>query len=207
MSNNYYRPAETGIGEGYAKALRKRLRMLVFFSTMTVALAFGVSFYFGLVSGGSSITGQFPELESIVVKMKNLLLMNTLGFVAVIIASFYLLARLVLNRIFLPLAAIERKMTDFNDSGRLPEGCCDNSGPFGSLSESFGSFVTRLEAEAEEEAVILDKALSALPETGDGISEQLAMLSRRKARALGRMKDDPDSKTSTGESEVFMQPV
>ena len=71
---------------------------LILAGMLTVALIFGISFYFALLSNQSALARQFPELEEVAVKLRSILMLNTAVFAAIIIASFVLLASIVTSR-------------------------------------------------------------------------------------------------------------
>ena len=98
-------------------SLRWRIKLLVLASTIVVALAFGISFYYALVSNEAAIAKQIPELEVVVKKLKSLLIVNTVGFAAVIIASFFALSAIVTSRMFRPLGFIQKDLMTIADGG------------------------------------------------------------------------------------------
>ncbi len=101
-------------------SLRKRVLLLIAASTTVVAISFGASFYFAFISSGSSISGQIPELEPVVSKMKSLLMVNTFGLIAVIVASVFVLNRITVWRIFEPLEIVQKSVLKVSD-GNLPQ--------------------------------------------------------------------------------------
>jgi len=108
-------------------SLRKRVLLLIAASTMVVAISFGASFYFAFISSGSSISSQIPELEPVVSKMKSLLMVNTFGLIAVIVASIFVLNRITVWRIFEPLEKIQKSILEVS-GGNLPSHDLKESG-------------------------------------------------------------------------------
>jgi len=107
------------VTESISSGIRRRIMALILCSTLAVALAFGLSFYYALVANQSAVAQQIPELAEVAAKLKNILIINTLAFVAIIIASFFVLARIVTSRMFQPLGLLHRYLTTLA-SGRLP---------------------------------------------------------------------------------------
>jgi len=115
----YEEQMSTNVPDSLASGVRRRIMALVLCSTLAVALAFGLSFYFALVSNQSAVARQIPELAEVAAKLKSLLIVNTVIFVAIIIASFAVLARIVTARMFQPLGLLHRQLTAIA-SGTLP---------------------------------------------------------------------------------------
>jgi len=86
--------------------IRMRSGLMVLLSSGAVALAFGVSFYFALLSSQTAVATQFPELAPIVTKLKSILVVNTVGFICVIIASFWILSRMITTKMFVSLGIV-----------------------------------------------------------------------------------------------------
>ena len=211
MTENYYKPALTVYGEAFANRIKNRVRLLILFSTLTVALAFGFSFYFGLISGTSAITRQIPELEPITGKLQSLLMVNTLGFIVIIIGSFYILAQLVTARMFSPVARVNKKIREISEKG-IPENDGEiESGPFEELESSCARLVTSLRSRDEKEIGVLKKQLEMMRagadigQLGPGIEEMIRTREIRLAKSsessiTGRPR--PDEKNDS----LFLQP-
>ncbi|MBN2072268.1 MAG: hypothetical protein JW814_12510 [Candidatus Krumholzibacteriota bacterium] len=191
-----------------AGKLKKQIRLLVFGSSMTVAIAFGVSFYFGLVSNSSAVSTQFPELLPIVSKMKNLLIINTFAFSMIIIGSFYLLSILVTNRIFQPLLYLHKNIIHVSRDKfpQIEEPVGDQL--FASMQRALAHMVETLRQRNAEEALRLHKSLEMLAEknrdveTGRIIEE----MAREKDSRSGIVRSS-DSSEAPDDGAVFMQPV
>ena len=191
--------------------LKWRLRLLILASTLVVALAFGISFYYALVSNEAAIAQQIPELEAVVGKLKSLLIVNTIGFTIVVIASFFVLSALVTSRMFRPLGFIQKDLMEIADGGLPRKSVEEEEGPFGSMSSTFAGAVYALrerELQEIEELKTCGKLLSSMPGT-DEIQKKIEKMINQKGILLGRSAPaDGEGEASEGESdELFMQPV
>ena len=149
-----------------AGRIKKRIRLLVLCSALTVALAFGMSFYFALVSNSSAVSSQFPELLPIVSKLKNLLIINTFVFSLIIIGSFYLLSVLVTKRIFQPIESIHKNIILLSKD-KLPEiEEMEDQMIFSSLQNAFAFMVKSLRDRDTDERNRLFKSLESISTTG-----------------------------------------
>jgi hypothetical protein len=111
--------SSASVPESLAERIKTRIMVLIVCATLAVALAFGLSFYFALVANESAVARQIPELQAVAAKLKSLLVANTVAFVAVIITSFFVLARIVTSRIFEPLGLLHQSLTAIA-CGKLP---------------------------------------------------------------------------------------
>ncbi|MBN2185210.1 MAG: hypothetical protein JW746_07770 [Candidatus Krumholzibacteriota bacterium] len=149
-----------------AGKIKKRIRLLVFCSALTVALAFGMSFYFALVYNTSAVSSQFPELLPIVSKLKNLLVVNTFAFSLIIIGSFYYLSILVTKRIFKPLESIHKDIISISKN-KLPQvEKIEDQMIFSSLNNAFALMVENLRDREIDERNRLFESLGTGPEAG-----------------------------------------
>lgn len=180
---------------------------LVFLACLAVALVFGLSYYFGLIATESAITSKVPELEGLVGKFKSTLLVNTLIFAGVIVASFFALSMLLTERMFKPLASLHTDI-DLLAKGQLP-GCGSDQehGPFGSLETSFRSAIKRIESHTRGLIADLEKTLEITGMNSECAAKLHELIDKNK-QFLGEIKPagQPESDTETDES-VFMQPV
>lgn len=211
MTEDYYKSALTVSGEAFANRIKTRVRLLILFSTLTVALAFGFSFYFGLISGTSAITRQLPELEPITGKLQSLLMVNTLGFTAIIIGSFYILAHLVTARMFSPVARVRKKIQEISEKG-IPENDGEiESGPFEELESSCAKLVTSLRSRDEKEIGILKKHLEMMRAGADigqlvpGIEEMIRTREIRLTKSKESVKTNRPLPGEKNDS-LFLQP-
>lgn len=211
MTEDYYKSALTVSGEAFANRIKTRVRLLILFSTLTVALAFGFSFYFGLISGTSAITRQLPELEPITGKLQSLLMVNTLGFTAIIIGSFYVLAHLVTARMFSPVARVRKKIQEISEKG-IPENDGEiESGPFEELESSCAKLVTSLRSRDEKEIGILKKHLEMMRAGADigqlvpGIEEMIRTREIRLTKSKESVKTNRPLPGEKNDS-LFLQP-
>ena len=187
--------------------IRIRTGLMVLASSGAVALAFGVSFYFALVSGQTAVTGQFPELAPIVTKLKSLLVVNTAGFMAIVIASFWLLSRLITTRMFRPLgtvmAGLRKAVEDRYPESREPDG----TGPFGEFETSWTSAVTEIRARESREIGILEESVQFVSDTDSRDSIE-KMIEEKKRRILSDASNAAAQASGEGTGdELFMQPV
>ena len=183
--------------------------ILVVCSTLAVALAFGLTFYYALIANQSAVATQIPELESVVAKMKGLLVMNTLVFVAIIIGSLFALASIVTSRMFHPLAMLHRNLTDIAD-GTLPRSVeSSGAGEFAGLEEAMRTAITVIRDRERAELETLAKGRESLARTSgpestrEAIEEIIASKSAFlgiKKREEARVKDDP------AEDPLFIKP-
>lgn len=200
------------IEDTLAKNVRKHIGWLIVGSCVTVALAFGLSFYFGLVSSSSAVSTQFPELLPVVNKLKNLLISNTVVFVLIIIASFFLLSVLVPKRIFGPLTSIQRGMISISRN-KLPDiTAVSEHGAFEALERSFINLVTTLRDRDLDDNKKLGNCLESISSI-QGLDETKKiielMIAERQSRTgsneiASQKNNEP---TGKGDRPVFMQPM
>ncbi len=191
--------------------IRMRSGLIVLLSSSAVAFAFGMSFYFALLSSETAVATQFPELAPIVTKLKSILVINTTGFVAVVIASFWFLSRMITSKMFVPLGIVMtglRKAAE-NRYPETPE--TRESGPFGEFEAKWNIVVHETREREKHEIATLEKSLTAL--SGPGAGEARAsienMIGEKKLRicvdSAGR---EGESAGSSGTDDaLFMQPV
>ncbi len=211
MTENYYKSAITASGDVFANRIKNRIRLLVLFSTLTVALAFGFSFYFGLISGASAITKQFPELEPIANKLKSLLMLNTFGFSAILMGSFYILTQLITARMFSPIARVQKKIQEITET-TLPENDLEiETGPFEEMELSCSRLITALRSRDEKEIAQLKKFIEIIPPAAgigqlkSGIEEMILNREIRLAKTHKPIKTKQPEATDKDGS-LFMQP-
>ncbi|MCX5752304.1 MAG: hypothetical protein NTW97_01525, partial [Candidatus Krumholzibacteria bacterium] len=119
MTGTNDRRSDADTAASLARGVRIRVGYLMLAGMLTVALIFGISFYFALLSNQSAVARQFPELEDVAAKLKSILLMNTFAITAIIILSFFLLTSIATARIFQPLALLHRDLLGGEDRARL----------------------------------------------------------------------------------------
>jgi hypothetical protein len=188
--------------------IRMRSGLLVLLSSTAVALAFGISFYFALVSSETAVTTQFPELAPIVSKLKTILAVNTVGVVAVIVASFWILSRMVTSKMFTALGRVMSGLRRAAEN-RYPEvPDKSGSGPFSDFESIWNTVVRETRSREKREIEILEKTLTTIP---DPVArESVSGLIREKKRRIGIEKASPSGSGSgeTGsDNPLFMQPV
>jgi len=192
--------------------LKKQIRVLVFSTAIAVAIAFGASFYYGLISNSSAVSMQFPELLPIVSKMKNILFLNTFLFSLIIIASFYLLSILVTKRLFQPLDTIHKKMLILS-KGKMPAlDKPEGDELFASMQRAFSHLTEKLRERDIAEQGKLQKALESISsgKTTDESIMIIKSLIEEKKQYVGSDQvcgDTIDSGKDQDDEAVFMQPV
>ena len=191
----------------YSKKIRTRIMALVFLACLAVALVFGLSYYFGFISTESAITSKVPELEGLVGKFKSTLLVNTIIFAGVIVASFCALSMLLTERMFKPLCSLHADI-DLLANGQLP-GCDSDQehGPFGPLETSFRSAIKRIESHTRGLIADLEEALEITGMNNECAAKLHELIDKNK-QFLGETKPDgqPEGDTKTDDP-IFMQPV
>ncbi|MBN1885564.1 MAG: hypothetical protein JW876_08585 [Candidatus Krumholzibacteriota bacterium] len=186
-----------------AAALRARFRFLLVGSMLVVAIAFGMSFYVGLVSGQSAIASQIPELEEVVSRLKGSLIVNTFGFGAVLAASLFLLSHLVTSRIFRPLETVERGIHALGRGEFPARTAADADGPFAGFAAGFDDTVEALRDREREEYEALKALLDAHPSV---VNERIAEMIERKRSSIAGADGARASADDAGDP-LFMQPA
>lgn len=191
----------------YSKKITVRIRILLLASSLAVALVFGLSFYFSLVSAESALASKVPELAELAEKFKSTLTLNTLAFVGIIIGSFVALGSIVTDRLFKPLEGIEEGLVTLA-SGTLPpvpEG--SGGGPFDTLWESFISARSHIEEREQAEISALEDCMAKI---GAGIDVTDCLRELIEAKNIYSEKNEtPEGKGSDSSSDdpIFMQPA
>ena len=205
MNNSKSGSADLHVDRKIADKIKKRIRILVFSSALAVALAFGLSFYFALVYNTSAVASQFPELQPIVNKLKNLLIMNTLTFSAIIIGSFCYLSTLITNRIFNPLESIHKDIISISrDKLPLVEKIQDEI-VFSPIQNSFAVMVERLRDREISERDRIRESLGSGQEKSRQILESI--IAEKESRS-GAETENTSIRTETkdpDDSTIFMQ--
>ena len=189
--------------------IRTRTGLMVLLSSSAVALAFGISFYFALVSSETAVAMQFPELAPIVTKLKSLLVVNTIGFVGVIIVSFWFLSRLLTSKMFVSLGIVMTGLRKAAEN-RYPETSMTSEiGPFGEFESTWNTVVQDIREKERHEIDILQKSLSLLsaPEAAEARKAIENMIVEKKQRICDGSGDSATSDGSGTDDALFMQPV
>ena len=191
-------------------SFKNRVRLLLLTSTIVVALVFGLSFYFALVSNESAIASKVPELETVVSKLKNLLIINTVIFAVIIVASFYALSALITSRMFSALNKVQEGLFAISD-GKLPikETNIDH-GPFSGMGSAFSEAVDYIRGKELKELTDLKEMLKLAPEprSSKDLRTVLEEYITRKSAFLDTPPGGGTDKQGTAESDsIFMQPV
>jgi methyl-accepting chemotaxis protein len=195
--------------DAIARGVKSRMRLLMFAGMLAVALVFGISFYFALLSNQSALARQFPELEEVAAKLRSMLVLNTAVIAAIIIASFVLLASIVTSRLFQPLASLHRDFAALAD-GRLPRridtGAC---GAFSPLEETWGAALGRIHERESAEIKDLADCVASLPRTGlaDNTARKLQEMLDRKRAFLGTAPRQEAIERESAKDPLFIQPV
>jgi hypothetical protein len=187
--------------------IRMRSGLLVLLSSSTVALAFGISFYFALVSSQTAVTTQFPELAPIVTKLKTILVVNTFGFIAVIIASFWVLSKLITSKMFTSLGVVMAGLRKAAEN-RYPETADPvEKGPFGEFESTWNLVVRETRARESREIDVIEKVAAAMPsgEHRDALSKVVA--EKKKRIGAGAPVQGEAQEARDADDPLFMQPV
>ncbi|MCK4235862.1 MAG: hypothetical protein KAX38_02005 [Candidatus Krumholzibacteria bacterium] len=191
-------------------SVKNRIKILLVASTLTVALAFGFSFYFALLSNESAIAMKVPELETVVSKLKNLLVINTFAFIAIIIASFYALSALITSKMFYPLGTTQVGLIKITE-GMLPmENNSVEEGPFSSFDTTFKAAISALREKENSEIKELVQCLTLIsdPSTTAKVQHKLEKIVKSKNTFLGLSDHKETGIERDKESDsLFMQPT
>ncbi len=191
--------------------VRARSGLLVLLSSSAVALAFGISFYFALVSSGTAIATQFPELAPVVSKLKSILVVNTFGFVSIIILSFWVLSRLVTSKMFVSLGIVMSGLRKAAENRYPEQTFSGGGGPFGEFESLWSTVVSETREREKREIEVLERSLPSLSgpdasEARDSISRLIEEKKRRIVIGGTSREKAPGDRDGSGEP-LFMQPV
>lgn len=191
----------------YSKKVKARVRILLMASSLAVALVFGLSFYFSLISAESALASKVPELAELAGRFKSTLTINTLAFAVIIIGSFFALGSLISDRMFKPLEAIERGLLSLS-SGVIPPAPAETvEGSFCTLVESYTSARSQIEKRAQDDISTLEKCLKKMGE-GVDVADMLQSLIDEKKNFSGvREAPETEEEKDSPDDSVFMQPV
>jgi len=154
-----------------ADRIKFRVRTLVLLSSVSLAIVFSASFYFALLSNSTAIAKQIPELADVSDKMKGLLTLNVMIFAVVVIASFYLLSRIVTSRIFREIDEFDEVLLNIA-SNKLPErDAIEPGGAFEELGVSIKNVIGTLRDKEIRELEVLRKVQRDLQSTGPAFKE------------------------------------
>jgi hypothetical protein len=201
----------SSLSDEMTSGIRMRTGIMVLISSGAVAIAFGMSFYFALISSQTAVVSQFPELAPIVQRLKGMLVLSTAGFVAVIIASFWILTRLISSKMFMPLGIVMAGLKKAAEN-RYPEteGPVE-TGPFGEFEKIWNVVLSETRDRERREIEILGKCLDSLtgPQAGEArkLVSELRDEKERRICSGGSQAEKAASGTSSTDDEVFMQPV
>ena len=197
-------------GDSLARGVRSRIGFLILAGMLTVALIFGISFYFALLSNQSAVARQFPELEEVAAKLKSILVVNTIAITAIIIVSFLFLASIVTSRIFQPLALLHRDLLAMAD-GKLPRrGERRERGAFSALETAWSAALACIHERELGEIKELADCAASLSRSGssDEIARKLYEISERKKAFVGASELHSESiEKETKEDPLFIQPI
>jgi methyl-accepting chemotaxis protein len=193
-----------------ARGVRSRFGYLMLAGMLTVALIFGISFYFALLSNQSAVARQFPELEDVAAKLKSVLLVNTFAITAIIILSFFLLATIATSRIFQPLSLLHRDLLSVA-GGKLPRrGEKREGGAFSELETAWSAALACIHEKEIKEIKELADCAASLSRSGSSkdVAAKLHELSERKKSFAGAAELHPESiEKETKKDPLFIQPI
>jgi methyl-accepting chemotaxis protein len=196
--------------DSMAGGVKTRVRLLVLAGMVIVALVFGCTFYFALVSNQSALAAQVPGLEAVAAKLKSLLIMNTVVFIAIIIASFFALASIVTSRMFRPLALLHRNLLSLAD-GKLPRSFeASERGAFSPLDDAFQTALSSIYDRERKEIEELTACAETLARTAatQEPARVLRELAARKSARLGAAEPRGTAKEQEAkEDQIFIQPL
>ena len=202
------RPAD-GAGEA-SRRIRKRLGILMLASMMTVALAFGVTFYVALIANESAVARQIPELQGVAGQLKNLLIMNTVGFAVIIIGSLLVLSSLTTSRMFQPLEILRRHLLTVA-GGAIPKSLrANDNGPFAAIGESLDAALSSLRERERREIEELERIAEAVSTAGGSpyAAQRLREMTAGKRLLIGETAPASGApEQARTEKQVFIQPL
>jgi methyl-accepting chemotaxis protein len=210
MISTYDQRGVTDGSEAISREIRNRVRVLVLASMLTVALAFGLTFYFALIASESAVARQVPELEGVAAQLKSLLIMNTLVFVAIIIASFFVLSSLITARMFHPLALLHKDLLAMADGALARSQKMDDRGPFAALDEDLSAAVSSLREREKKEIEELSRIAEAVSGVGGPpyVVQKLEEMAARKRASIGETAPQSNTlKHEKTEDPLFIQPL
>ncbi len=195
--------------DSLARGVRKRIGMLILASSVAVAVVFGCSFYFALLANESAVARQIPELGQVAAQMRNLLIVNTLVFVGIIVASFYALSIVVSSRLFRPLGEIHDALRSIAEGSPAPSAGPRGTGAFAALEEAFDAAARRMTAnestDTAELSAIADE-LSGSAATAGAAAKIRSYVARKTSPGPGELRR-PDGQASPEKDPLFIQPV
>ncbi|MDD4857792.1 MAG: hypothetical protein PHD74_06770 [Candidatus Krumholzibacteria bacterium] len=200
----------SSVADSLASGVKNRIKCLILVGMLIVALVFGLTLYFALLANQTALARQVPELETVAAKLKSILLLNTLSFIVIIIASFFALSSIVAGRIFHPLAILHRNLTSIAE-GRLPRSFeATGGGPFSPLDEALKAAVSALFDSERKDVEVLDRCIKALDKHGalKETAEELRHLTARKSAYIGitEGRGEPEKKVAEADP-LFIQPL
>jgi hypothetical protein len=197
-------------GDDLARGVKGRIRWLFLAGMVAVALVFGLTFYFALISNQSALARQVPELEAVAEKLKSVLVVNTLIFVAIIVASFVALGTVITSRLFEPLALLHRDLAGMAEAKFLRVSEERERGPFSVLDEALRAAVSALrdrERKEIEELLRLADTLSRNPQSQE-TARTLRDLAAGKAAFIGSVETRREAREKeAGKDPLFIQPL
>ena len=195
--------------DSLARGVRKRIGMLIIASSAAVAVVFGCSFYFALLANESAVARQIPELGQVAAQMRSLLVVNTLVFVGIIIASFYVLSIIVSSRIFRPLGELHDALRSIAEGSPAPAAGPRAPGAFAALEEAFhaaaGRMVSNEQTDTAELSAIAEE-LSGSAATAAAAAAIRSYVARKTAPRSGNIRP-ADAQVSSEKDPLFIQPV
>jgi len=203
-------PVPSDAAASLARGVKGRIGFLILAGMTAVALIFGFTFYFALVANESALARQVPELEAVAAKLKNLLVMNTVVFVAIIIASFFALSWIITARMFQSLALLHRDLAAIA-AGRLPRSVEGRErGPFCALNDALRTMISALrerERKEIEELACCADALSVSAQSPEAV-RKLRVLVATKTAFIGCAEDtEKTERREQQEDPLFIQPL
>ncbi len=195
--------------ENIAGKIKMQIRVLLLVSTLVVALAFGLSFYFSLISSEAAMVKQIPELEAVSGKMKSMLLVNTFAVILIIAASLYILSILITAKLFRPVGVAQRGLISLARGSfpRLSE-TGTGHGPFACFNKNMMQAVEKIKDKESSEIDELKKCLTLLSRKEFmEMGKKLEKLIREKETYLGDgSNENTGGEEKSAQQDIFMQP-
>jgi len=179
------------IASAAADRIKQRMKLLVLASTISVGLVFGLSFYFALLANSTAVARKVPELVYVTDKMKSLLMTNTLIFVAIIVASFYYLSRLVTSRIFGELNDVGDALLSISRKKLPNQSIISEGGPFSELKLALKNAIYSIrEKELKELEFLRSLSKKPLYMESEALESELKRIIGEKRKLLGLSSEE-----------------
>jgi len=186
-----------------ADRIKQKVRILVLISTLSVALVFGLSFYFALLSNSTAVAKKVPELMYVADKMKSLLIINTIIFTAIIVASFYYLSHLLTLKVFRELDSVQDALFSISQKKLPDQNIIKDNGTFSELKLALKNAIYSIREKELKELEFLRKlSKRPLEENSENIDKELKEIISEKRKLLALSTDEKTNITEVEEQTV-----